>query len=98
MAPLRYAAKFDPFLFLDCAPTPSTLAPPSPPPWHNPRKGRDQILPSGNTDLEYAKQPKDAQVLVPHARVRVGQRVGSPHCQPKVPSELETDVDDVRDE
>ena len=20
------------------------------PPWHNPRKGRDQILPSGNTD------------------------------------------------
>ena len=26
MAPLRYAAKFDPFLFLDCAPTPSTLA------------------------------------------------------------------------
>ena len=26
MAPLRYAAKFDPFLSLDCAPTPSTLA------------------------------------------------------------------------
>ena len=25
MAPLRYAAKFDPFLALDCAPTPSTL-------------------------------------------------------------------------
>ena len=25
MAPLRYAAKFDPFLSLDCAPTPSTL-------------------------------------------------------------------------
>ena len=25
-APLRYAAKFDPFLSLDCAPTPSTLA------------------------------------------------------------------------
>ena len=40
MAPLRYAAKFDPFLSLDCAP--------HPPPWHNPRKGRDQILPSGN--------------------------------------------------
>ena len=30
----------DPFLSLDCAPTP--------PPWRNPRKGRDQILPSGN--------------------------------------------------
>ena len=26
MAPLRYAAKFDPFLSLDGAPTPSTLA------------------------------------------------------------------------
>ena len=26
LAPLRYAAKFDPFLSLDCAPTPSTLA------------------------------------------------------------------------
>ena len=26
MAPLRCAAKFDPFLFLDCAPTPSALA------------------------------------------------------------------------
>ena len=26
MAPLRYAAKFDPFLSLDSAPTPSTLA------------------------------------------------------------------------
>ena len=38
MAPLRYTAKFDPFLSLDC-----------PPPWRNPRKGRDQILPSGNT-------------------------------------------------
>ena len=26
MAPLRYAAKFDPFRSLDCAPTPSILA------------------------------------------------------------------------
>ena len=26
MALLRYATKFDPFLSLDCAPTPSTLA------------------------------------------------------------------------
>ena len=24
------------------------IAPPTPPPWRNPRKGRDQILPSGN--------------------------------------------------
>ena len=41
MASLRYAAKFDPFLSLDCAPTPFTL---------HPRKGRDQILPSGNLE------------------------------------------------
>ena len=27
------------------------IAPPRPPPWHNPRKGRDQILPSGNPAL-----------------------------------------------
>ena len=27
------------------------IAPPRPPPWRNPRKGRDQILPSGNTVL-----------------------------------------------
>ena len=40
MAPLLCAAKFDPFLSLDCAPRP--------PPWRNPMKGRDQILPSGN--------------------------------------------------
>ena len=33
-------AKFDPFLSFDCAPCP--------PPWRNQRKGRDQILPSGN--------------------------------------------------
>ena len=43
MAPLRCAAKFNPFLSLDCAPRP--------PPWRNPRKGRDQTLPSGNLVL-----------------------------------------------
>ena len=41
MAQLHDAAKFDSFLSLDCAP-------PYHPPWRNPRKGRDQILPSGN--------------------------------------------------
>ena len=40
MAPLRYAAKFDPFLSLDCAPPPSTLA------QSKERKGSN--LPSGN--------------------------------------------------
>ena len=40
MALLRCAAKFDPSFSLDCAPRL--------PPWRNPRKIRDQILPSGN--------------------------------------------------
>ena len=48
IALLRYAVKFDPFLSLDCAPTPSTLELPPTPPWRIPRKGRDQILQSGN--------------------------------------------------
>ena len=46
MAPLRYAAKFDPFLSLDCAPRALH------PPWRNPKIGRNQIFPSGN----YARQ------------------------------------------
>ncbi len=28
------------------------IAPPRPPPWRNPRKGRDQILPSGNPESD----------------------------------------------
>ena len=36
MALLRYAAKFDPFF--------PWIAPPRPPPWRNPRKGRDHNL------------------------------------------------------
>ena len=42
MALLRYAAKFDPFLSLDCAKVEGTGA----------QKGRDQILPSGNLVAE----------------------------------------------
>ena len=30
------------------------IAPPRPPPWCNPRKGRDQILPSGKLELDRA--------------------------------------------
>ena len=41
MASLCCPAKFDPFLSLDCTP--------HPPLCRNPREGRDQILPSGNT-------------------------------------------------
>ena len=40
MSLLHCAAKFDPFLSLDCPPT-----------RRNPRKGRDQLLPSGNLAL-----------------------------------------------
>ena len=39
---LRYAA------LLNLIPSFPWIAPPPPPPWRNPRKGRDQILPSGN--------------------------------------------------
>ena len=48
---LRYAAKFYPFLSF----------PPRQPLWHNPRKGRDQNLPSGNLAL---KVKSDALPLV----------------------------------
>ena len=53
-------AKFDPFLSLDCATVEGVrthslsfpwIAPPRPPPWRNPRKERDKILPSGNLDV-----------------------------------------------
>ena len=39
---LRYAA------LQNLIPSVPWIAPPHPPPWHNPRKGRDQIFPSGN--------------------------------------------------
>ena len=29
------------------------IVPPRPPPWRNPRKGRDQILPSGNLGIRF---------------------------------------------
>ena len=39
---LRYAT------LQNLIPSSPWIAPPRPPPWRNPRKGRDQILPSGN--------------------------------------------------
>ena len=60
MAPLCYAAKLDSFLSLDCVPTPSNLVQskerkgsnfaicPPPSTLAHSKKGRDQILPSGN--------------------------------------------------
>ena len=35
------------------------IAPPHPPPWRNPRKGRDPILPSGNTGREGRKVERE---------------------------------------
>ena len=61
MAPLRYAAKFDPFLSLDCAPRP--------PPWRNPRKGRDQILPSGNLAERLLEYVNKIDILVNNAGI-----------------------------
>ena len=48
MALLCYASKFDPVLSLDCATVEGGGA--IPPPWRNPRKGRDHILLSGNLE------------------------------------------------
>ena len=58
---------------------------PRPTPWHNPRKGRDQILPSGNTGVTLYKMchrpvfgrphevPDGGGVGLPHGRVAVRQ-------------------------
>ena len=49
MAPLRYAT------LQNWIPSFPWIAPPRPPPWRNPRKGRDPILPSGNHGRKEAK-------------------------------------------
>ena len=58
MAPLRYTAKVDPFLSLDCARVEG-----------GERKGRDQILPSGNIEEEgpavLSEHHPDHVILVP---------------------------------
>ena len=43
---LRYAA------LQNLIPSFPWIAPPRPPPWRNPRKGRDHILPYGNLEVE----------------------------------------------
>ena len=47
---LRYAT------LQNLIPSFSWIVPPRPPPWHDPRKGRDQILPSGNLVRGGAKE------------------------------------------
>ena len=39
------------------------IVPPRPPPWHNPRKGRDQILPSGNLELVWPLMSYDVAMV-----------------------------------
>ena len=63
-APLRYAAKFDPFLSLDCAPTPSTLA------QSKERKGSNfaiwqpwfQASPESSDEYKFAKECVEGMV------------------------------------
>ena len=73
MAPLRYAAKFDPFLSLDCAPTPSTLA------QSKERKGSnfaiwqpcEQSAASAATSLPFGSVTVRAMLQRSHLRVEV---------------------------
>ena len=52
------------------------IAPPRPPPWRNPKKGRDQILPSGN--IGDNPNLETGLVAVPlEVHVRLARRVGS---------------------
>ena len=39
------------------------IAPPHPPPWRNPRKGRDQILPSGNHEVKAKDEKQRLRVV-----------------------------------
>ena len=65
MAPLRFAAKLDPFLSLDCTPQ-------RPPTLRNPQKGRDQILPSGNLFPRRAPPPLKDVAVAPSGDVQEG--------------------------
>ena len=46
-------------IWLNLIPSFPWIAPPRPPPWRNPRKGRDQILPSGNHGNSWQQQRTD---------------------------------------
>ena len=68
MAPLRYAAKFDPFLSLDCAP--------HPPPWHKERKG----IKFCHLATFAAAKPLDCRGVVEREQQRVQQELSArPH-------------------
>ena len=54
------------------------IAPPRPPPWRNPRKGRDQILRSGNHDLRDSDEERDTTVAaVPGDQIRIEDKLYS---------------------
>ena len=53
------------------------IAPPRPPPWRNPRKGRDPILPSGNHDQE--RHGRRRRILHVRRQERAGQHVRDRH-------------------
>ena len=88
MAPLRYAAKLDPFLSLDRSPCPPTR--------RHPRKGRDLILPSGNlaSDPGFATRhgrqavsvPSEALGLASRGRGMVAPRESRPYIEVREPN------------
>ena len=83
MAPLCCNAKFDPFLSLDCAP-----------PWRNPRIGRDQILPPGNTDQVAAHRPETDTTAAAACYFAVG--AAGPRCRGRGAGRSQEDRLDAR--
>ena len=57
-------AKFDP------------IVPPRPRPWRNPRRGRDQILPSGNAEMNYPLEANHSTNFYHVITAREGGGVG----------------------
>ena len=51
------------------------IAPPRPPPWRNPRKGRDQTLPSGNLDCTHRLGEVRGEVVLHHVEGGGGRLV-----------------------
>ena len=57
------------------------IAPPCPPPWRNPRKGRDQILPSGNIEGRPLRDGREWPLQVGGPEAGEGRRLrAGPQC------------------
>ena len=84
MAPLCYAAKFDPFLSFDCAPLP--------PHWRNPRNGRDQILPSGNLGVRLNELELSSGSILEKARAAFVAKLAKGEVPDPTPEPEEDEV------